>query len=339
MAPNTTIGSSEVILNAGGEGDTGTEESGDAAALRRKATNLLVSQIRSLAEQHDRNADFGEKAVRESANLHAQDALDQNVVDVVANDINDLLNKIDGRKLQVGGRELTLNTRDATPRQQPLTFVEEILLVLTNPNVAFILISLGTLGITWEFINPGSVFPGVVGAIMLLTGLMALGTLPINAAGIVFLGLAFVLFIADVFMPTHGILTAGGIVSLVLGGLLLVNTGAAPGLPGVSPYAVLGVAVGLGGFFFYAVYKVYKSRQMRPSTGREGLVGRVAQTRTDLAPRGMVFIEGELWHATSANGSIPSGQMVRVVGADGLLLKVAPESGLEAAEGPDTRKL
>jgi membrane-bound serine protease (ClpP class) len=145
-----------------------------------------------------------------------------------------------------------------------------------------------------------------------------------------------VLFIADVFMPTHGILTAGGIFSLILGGLLLVNTGAAPGLPGVSVYTVFGVAAGLGGFFFFAMYKVVRARRTQPSTGRESLVGRIVQTRTDLSPEGMVFAEGELWHAVSANGSVPSGQPVRVVAAEGLLLKVVP---VAEGEGADTMKL
>jgi membrane-bound serine protease (ClpP class) len=339
MAPNTTIGSSEVILNAGGEGDASTPESGDAAALRRKATNLLVSQIRELARQRGRNADFGEKAVRESANLGSQAALDQKVIDVLSPSLDDLLNQVDGRQVEVRGEKVTLKTRGATTRHIPLTMIEEILLVLTNPSVAFILISLGTLGITWEFINPGAVFPGVTGAIMLLIGLLALGTLPINAAGIVFLILAFVLFIADVFMPSHGILTAGGIISLILGGLLLVNTGDAPGIPGVSPYTVFGVATGLGGFFFFAVYKVYQARMTRPTTGREGLVGAVAQTRTDLAPEGMVYVDGELWHAVTADGSIPSGHPVRVVAADGLRLKVRPEPEYTPGEGIDTQKL
>jgi membrane-bound serine protease (ClpP class) len=189
-----------------------------------------------------------------------------------------------------------------------------------------VLISLGTLGITWEFINPGAVFPGVVGAIMLLVGFMALGTLPINAAGIVFMILAFILFIADVFMPTHGILTAGGIASLIIGGLLLVNTGAAPGIPTVSPYAIAGMAVGLGGFFFFAVYKVFQARKLQPVTGREELIGKLAETRTNLTPEGMVFLNGELWRATSEDGEIPSGQPVRVVGAKGLLLTVKRET-------------
>src|SRR5205085_9258942 len=141
----------------------------------------------------------------------------------------------------------TVHTKGAEIRNVSSNFAEDLLLLVTDPNVAFVLISLGTLGLTWEFINPGAVFPGVVGALFLLIGFLALGTLPINAAGLVFLALAFVLFIADVFMPTHGILTAGGIASLVIGGLMLVNTEGLPGVPSVSPAVVAGVAVALGG--------------------------------------------------------------------------------------------
>ena len=147
-----------------------------------------------------------------------------------------------------------------------------------------------------------------------------------NRISPVFLALAFVLFIADVFMPTHGVLTAGGIVSLILGGMILVNTGAAPGIPGVSLTTIAAVAVSLGGFFFFAVYKVFKARKMQPSTGYESVVGSTAVTRTDLAPEGMVFIQGELWSARSLNGSLPSGQQVRVVGTEGLTLLVQPDS-------------
>ncbi|HUP26899.1 MAG TPA: nodulation protein NfeD [Chloroflexia bacterium] len=325
MAPNTVIGSSEVLIQGGEGGDSSTPESGDAAALRRKVTNLLVSQIRNLADQHGRNADFGERAVRESANLQAQAALDQKVVDVIAPDVNALLDKVDGRQVNMKGERVTLHTKGAAIRPLSISFGEEILLLITNPSVAFVLISLGTLGLTWEFINPGSVFPGVVGAILLLIGFLGLGTLPINSAGLVFLLLAFVLFIADVFMPSHGILTAGGITSLVLGGLLLINTGGVTGVPVVSPFVVTGVATGLGAFFFFAVIKVFQARKRRPSTGRESLVGSIAQARTDLDPRGMVYVAGELWHAESTAGPVPLGVPVRVTGMEGLLLKVRPE--------------
>lgn len=327
MAPNTTIGSAEVIFEGGGDGGGSSEtpETGNDAAMRRKVTNELVSKIRNLAETHGRNADFAERAVRESANLGAPAALDQKVVDVLANNVEDLLAKVDGRSVNMESGKATLHTKDATIRNLTLSFGEEILLIITNPSVAFVLISLGTLGITWEFINPGSVFPGVVGALCLLIGFLALGTLPINAAGVVFLLFSFVLFIADIFTPSHGILTAGGIASLILGGLLLINTEGLPGVPSVSPYVVAGTASALGAFFFYAVYKVFQARRYRPATGRERLVGSVAEARTDLAPQGMVFVEGELWNAVSSNGPIPSGRKVRVVKADGLTLTVASD--------------
>jgi membrane-bound serine protease (ClpP class) len=330
MAPNTTIGSAQVILNSG---DTttadGTPDTSDAAAERAKVTNLLVSQIRNLADQRGRNPDFAEQAVRQSENVGAQAAVDQHIVDFIAQDLNDLLTKADGRTVTMGdGTQMVVHTKGAEVRTLDTTFAEDLLMLITDPNVAFILISLGTLGVTWELINPGAVFPGVIGAIFLLVGFLALGTLPVNWGGAVFILLAFIMFIADVFLPTHGILTAGGIAALVIGGLLLVNTSAAPGIPGVSPWVIAGTATGLAAFFLFAIYKVVEARRKRPTTGKETLVGSIGQTRTDLAPDGMVFISGELWQAVSNNGSIPAGRPVKVVAAEGLTLRV---EGMESS--------
>jgi membrane-bound serine protease (ClpP class) len=334
MAPNTTIGSAEVILNAGSD-TSGTPESGDTAAERRKVTNLLVSQIRNLAQQRGRDEDFATKAITQSENLGTQAAVQQHVVDFSATSVEDLLAQADGKTVQMGsdnGGTITLHTKSAQVRSLDLSFGEQVLLLITDPSVAFVLISLGTLGITWEFINPGAVFPGVVGALCLLVGFLGLGTLPINLAGAVFLVLAFVLFISDIFTPTHGILTAGGIISLILGGILLINTSEAPGVPGVSPPVIAGVALGLGGFFFFAVYKVFQARRAKPTTGRENLLGNIGQARTDLAPEGMVFVAGELWSAISTDGSIPSGQPVRIVAVNGLKLSVVPAVPVEQAQ-------
>ena len=268
MAPNTTIGSAEVILNAGSD-TSGTPESGDTAAERRKVTNLLVSQIRNLAQQRGRDEDFATKAITQSENLGTQAAVQQHVVDFSATSVADLLAQADGKTVQMGSDNstLTLHTKGAQIRSLDLSFGEQVLLLITDPSVAFVLISLGTLGITWEFINPGAVFPGVVGALCLLVGFLGLGTLPINLAGAVFLVLAFVLFISDIFTPTHGILTAGGIISLILGGILLINTSEAPGVPGVSPPVIAGMALALGGFFFFAVYKVFQARRASRQPG------------------------------------------------------------------------
>lgn len=333
MAPNTTIGSAQVILNAGDSSASSTPETGDAAAERAKVTNLLVSQIRSLADQRGRNPDFAEKAVRQSDNVPASVAVDQHIVDFMALDVNDVLNKADGRVVMMGdGQKMTVHTKGAEVKQLEPTFAEQLLMLITDPNVAFVLISLGTLGITWEFINPGSVFPGVIGAIFLLTGFLALGTLPVNWAGAVFIVLAFIMFIADVFLPTHGILTAGGIASLVIGGLLLINTAEAPGIPAVSPVVVSAVATGLGLFFFFAIFKVFQARRLRPATGKESILGSHGVARTEIAPSGMVFVHGELWQATSDDGPIPAGRHVKVVRADGLKLKVEPEEIVETTE-------
>lgn len=327
MAPNTTIGSAQVILNAGDTSGGSTPETGDAAAERAKVTNLLVSQIRNLAVQRGRNPDFAEQAVRQSANVTAQAAVDQHVVDFTAQNLPDLLAKADGRTVSMSdGHPVAVHTKDAAVKTLEPTFGENLLMLITNPDVAFVLISLGTLGITWELINPGAVFPGVIGAIFLLTGFLALGTLPVNWGGAVFIVLAFVMFIADVFLPTHGILTAGGIASLVIGGLLLINTAEAPGLPGVSPWVVAGTAAGLGAFFFFAVFKVVQARRKRPSTGRESIVGSIGETRTELAPEGMVYVSGELWQAWSNSGPIPAGRSVKIVDAEGLKLMVEAET-------------
>ena len=195
-------------------------------------------------------------------------------------------------------------------------------MLITDPSVAFVLISLGTLGITWELINPGSVFPGVIGAIFLLMGFLALGTLPVNWGGAVFMVLAFVMFIADVFLPTHGILTAGGIASLTLGGLLLVNTAAAPGVP--SGVALRGDGYGDGAWSLLLLrdIKVVQARRRRPSTGRENLLGSVGARAPTSRLRAWCSWRASFGSASSDNGSIPAGQPVKVVGADGLKLTV-----------------
>ena len=176
--------------------------------------------------------------------------------------------------------------------------IEGFLQLLTNSTLAYTLITLGGLALTAEVFNPGLIFPGVFGVIMLLLGLVALGMLPVNLTGVALIGFAFVLFIADLFMTAHGILTAGGIAALVLGGLLLIDTSQAPGVPAVSP---LGDRRAGGQHrrrvFFFGVYKALVARRRQPTTGVEGLIGSSAQVRTDLAPRGMVFAEGALWRA------------------------------------------
>lgn len=325
MAPATNIGSAHPV-DAGGGGaqpDTTPAESNSDEQLFRKITNDAVARIRNYAELRGRNADWAEQAVRESVNVGATEALQLHIVDLIAPDLPTLLDQVDGRAVTMaGGAKLTLHTKGALPQDNPLTWVEQFLLLLANSQVAFLLLSTGSLAITVELFNPGSVFPGVIGVILVLLAFVSLGTLPVNGAGLAFIIFAFVCFVADIFVSAHGILTAGGILSLMLGGLLLIDPTQAPGIEGVPATTAVGTALGIGGVFFFAIYKVVQLRRRPPASGRESFVGREAQTRQPLDPTGMVYLNGELWQATSMDGPIPAGRLVRVVGIDGLLLRV-----------------
>ena len=222
-----------------------------------------------------------------------------------------------------GGAKLTLHTKGAVPQDNPLTWVEQFLLLIANSQVAFLLLSTGSLAITVELFNPGSVFPGVIGVILLLLAFLLAGHAAGERGGLGLYRLCLCLFRRRCVRVAHGILTVGGILSLVLGGLLLIDPSQAPGIEGVPATTAIGTALGIGGVFFFAIYKVIQLRRRKPFSGRESLVGREAQTRQALDPTGMVFLNGELWRATSTDGPIPAGRLVQVVGVDGLLLHVA----------------
>jgi membrane-bound serine protease (ClpP class) len=203
-----------------------------------------------------------------------------------------------------------------------MTAVEALLKVITEPTIAYLLLSLGSLGLFLELSNPGSILPGVAGVICLLLGLYALGSLPVTYAGALFLALAFALFIADVLAPTHGILTVGGIISFALGSMLLINAPqGAPWLE-ISISAIIGATAALGGFFLFVAGSLARLRGKKPVTGREGLIGQVGEVRTPLDPKGTVFVTGELWSAVSDDGRVAVGQRVEVVGLSGLTLSV-----------------
>jgi membrane-bound serine protease (ClpP class) len=225
---------------------------------------------------------------------------------------------MDGFKVEVHGQEVSLQMAGTEVRELPMNFVEQILHIITNPTIAFILLTIGINAILFELSSPGGYAAGIVGVVCLLLALYALGVLPVNYTGLILIALAFVLFVVDLKAPTYGVLTVGGIVSLVAGALILFNSP----LYKVSLSAVVSVAVVTGLFFAFAVAKVAQA-QRRPSvTGLEGLVGGLAQARTDLDPEGTVFISGELWDATAMDGLIEADEMVEIVAVDGFCLNV-----------------
>jgi len=266
MAPATNIGSATPVAigEAGSEAQMSPE-------MKNKVTNDAVAGIRALAEQRGRDPDFAERAVREGANLQASEALRANVINYVAADLPDLLRQADGARVHTSTGDASLRTAGAATRRADMSAIESFLLTITNPTIAYILLSMGSLGLLLELYNPGAVFPGVVGGIFLLVAFFALGTLPLNFAGLALIGFGLLLFGLEPFLPTHGILAAGGGVSFVLGSLLLINAPDQPFLQ-ISLLAIAAVTALLLAFFVVIVTAVLSFRNHRVVTGGEGML-------------------------------------------------------------------
>jgi membrane-bound serine protease (ClpP class) len=318
MAPGTNIGSATPVSM----GENGEQQMSEE--MRAKVSNDAAAYIRSLAEQRKRNADWADQAVRQGVNVHADEALRLGVVGFIAPDRQSLLQQIDGTTVETATGNVTLQTANASINRLEMNIIESFLHVITDPTIAYILISLGTMGLFFEFSNPGSVLPGVIGGICLLLGLFALGSLPINYAGLLFMGLAVLLLAADIVTPTHGVLTAGGLISFVLGSMLLINAPSSAPFLQISFQAIAAVVICMAAFSIFVVGSVAKTRKRKVVTGREGLLGAHGTVRTALEPRGMVFVQSELWSALSDGGTIQAGTEIEVTGMDGLLLHVRP---------------
>jgi membrane-bound serine protease (ClpP class) len=290
-------------------------------AMERKVINDSVAYIRSLAELRGRNADWAEKAVREGVNLQASAALRQNVIDLIATDVADLLVKIDGRKLKLGATELTLATRNLELVRQETDWRTELLSVITNPTVAYGLLLIGLYGLLLEGYNPGAVLPGVTGAICLLLGLFALQVLPVNYAGLALMALGVLLVIAEAFVPSFGTLGLGGLIAFVIGSIILFDTDV-PGFEVAVP--LIGAIAVAGGLILAGIVWIFSRARRRPVvTGAEQIVGSIAEADEDFSDRGRVRLGSEYWNAVS-RVPVRAGQKVRVVSMDGLRLNVEP---------------
>jgi membrane-bound serine protease (ClpP class) len=311
MAPGTSIGAATPV-NMGG-GDIQKD-------LARKVKNDAVSYIRSLAAQRGRNADWAEKAVREGGSLPEDEALKMHVVDYVARDVDDLLRQMDGRKVTVAGVTRTLHTGGAEHRGVVPSWRQRLLGRIVDPNVSYILFILGFYGILFELSNPGAILPGIVGGICILLALLAFQALPVSMTGIFLIFFAMLLFLVDVKVQSHGLLSLGGVVSLVLGSLILMSGG--EGEMRLSLSVVLTVAVVTVLFFVFVVGAGWRALRKKPVTGREGLVGERGVALTDLPSRGgRIFVHGEDW-AADADERIEKGAPVIVDQVDGMRLRV-----------------
>jgi membrane-bound serine protease (ClpP class) len=313
MAPQTNIGSSTPI-SVGGE-----DISKD---LRRKVVNDAAASLRELAREHGRNVQWADDAVRKASNLGATEALEQDVIDVMAPSLPALLDLVDGRKTKP--KEIVLHTANAQITYVDMSFWQKVLDTLIDPNLIVLFMSIGTLGIIVELWNPGLIFPGTVGAISLILGLFGLQVLPISVAGLLLMLLAFAFFAAEAFVPSHGAITVAGAVCFVLGALLLFEP--AGETYEVSLPAVLAIAGTLSALMALVAFKIVQVRKAPVVTGTSELLGQVGIVRETLAPSGIVFVHGELWKARTKDGEpLEPGTPVKVEGIeDGLVLEVEP---------------
>lgn len=316
MAPGTTIGAAHPV-DASGQNISSDE--------RDKITNFSVGIIKNIAQARGRNADWAAKAVQSSVAATAQEALDQKVVDLMATDTNDLLNKINGRTVKTAAGEVTLDTQQVGIVNFDMNLAEYFLHTLVDPNVALILLQIGLLAIAVELYNPGATLPAIVGGICLVLAFVALGNLPVNWGGVILVILSVIVFIIDVKVNTI-VLTVGGLVMFVLGAILLFTpfTPPSPVVPevSISPVVILILGGAMTAFFLFILGAAVRGRNFPVLTGAQSLVGATGVATTNLEPSGTVQVRSELWTATSADGEIHKGDTVQVKDIDGLKLKV-----------------
>jgi membrane-bound serine protease (ClpP class) len=326
MAPGTNVGAATPIELGGLPGmprDDAKNKSESQTTGLRKATNDAVAMLRSLAQMRGRNAEWAEKAVREAATLTAEEARKENVIDIFAGSLDELLTQADGRKVTAGGAEHTLATKGVRLATFEPDWRTRLLAVISDPNVAFILLLLGVYGILFEFWSPGTYLPGVVGAISLILALIALSTLPVQYGALALLLLGIALMIGEAFTPGIGALGIGGLIAFLVGSFFLFEPGAADIDISVSIPIIIGAAVATAGFAVFVLGAAMQARQRPAMTGAEEIVGSVGKVIDWQATNGNVRVLGEMWTARSSHPLQPN-DTVRVVAREGLTLVVEP---------------
>ena len=333
MAPGTNVGAATPVSISGGLPTTpgqrpeqsAPQPSKPGSTMETKAINDAVAYIRSLAEFRGRDADWAEKAVREAVSLSAESARKQKVIDTIAGSIDDLLKQVDGRSVRIGEATAKLDTQDLVLLRVEPDWRTRTLGVITNPNVALILILVGFYGLVFEFMIPGTFLPGTAGAICLLLGLYALAELPFTFAGLSLILLGLGMIVSEAFIPSAGILGIGGVVAFVLGATLLMEPGEAPGF-GLWWPMIAGIAITALGLALLVGRLAFKSRRSKRVTGREAMIGSMAQVMDWSGGSGHVLTQGERWKAV-AEEPLKADQRVRIVGLDGLTLRVRAADG------------
>jgi len=306
MAPGTNIGAAHPVT-AGGK-DIGK-------TMNEKVVNDMVSYARGIAKQRGRNEEWVEKAIRESVSITAEEAVKKHVVDFIAKDIDELLKKMDGRTVTVKGKEVVLKTAGLKKVYYHQSFRDRVLETISDPNIAYILMMIGLAGLYFELAHPGAIFPGVVGGISLILAFYSFQTLPVNYAGLLLIVLAIIFFIAEIKVASYGMLSLGGLISLVLGSIMLFDN------MRVSLQLMMPTIALIGGFFVVVAGLAFRAYRSKPKSGTDGLIGEVGLVKKKIDPEGLIFVHGEYWRAI-ADSPIEPDESVEVIGMDGLILKV-----------------
>ncbi len=320
MAPGTNIGAASPVAMGGEMGKT----------MERKVMNDAAAYIRTIAEKRGRPIALAEDWVRKATSITETEALKSKLIDVVSPNLKDLLKIIDGRTVAVASGKVTLHTKDARLQRGEMNLREKILKIVTDPQIAYLLLIIGLAGLYFEFSTPGAFLPGILGGISLILALYAFQQLPINYAGVLLILLALIMFIAELKVNSHGVLALGGIAAMVIGSMMLIDT-SIPDLK-IPLTTILITAGATAAFFLLLVGTAVRALHRKPATGKAGLIGEIGIVRTPLAPRGQVFVSGELWTAV-CDTPLQPGDSVRVEGVEGLTLRVTPL--LRAAAAPN----
>lgn len=310
MAPGTNIGAAHPVSMGGGEMDK---------EMKKKVENDAAAYIKSIAQKHGRNVQWAEDAVRESVSATETEALKLKIIDLVADDLTALLAAVDGKTVETAVGQHTLQTKTAALKKIPMTRRLKILNALADPNIAYILMLLGVYGLIFELSSPGSILPGVVGAICIILAFYSFQALPINYAGLLLILAAIIMFIAEIKVPSYGLLTVGGVISMVLGSLMLIRTDI-PSMQ-VSLWVILPTAVATAGFFVLVIGMAWKTHKKKSVAGIEGFIGVSGIAKTEINPSGQILIQGELWEAESSE-PIREGETIEVTAIEGLKLRI-----------------
>ncbi len=312
MAPGTNIGAAHPVAMGGGEMDK---------SMKEKVENDSAAYIKSIAEQRGRNVAWAEDAVRKSVSVTEREALKLKVIDLVADDMPGLLKQLDGRTIPLQSGPTVLRTADAAVREFPMGFRLELLKVLSDPNIAYLLMTIGTIGIMAELYNPGAILPGIIGAISLILAFYSFQSLPVNYAGVLLFLLGVIFFILEATVTSYGLLAIGGVVAMLLGSMMLIKTDVE--FLQISWSVILPVVALTAAFSLFMVGMGVRAMRRRPATGREEMVGLVGIVQTALTPHGQLVVHGELWEAISDRPLQP-GDKAEVIRVDGLRLYVKP---------------